>query len=97
MATDLQDNAKYRLWKEFIGESKAVTIASVSLIVAVLSLLMAWMATYDAIHARADNAQQAIHIEQLSDDVATYRFQISLLHADLRAKGYEPVEEKDDE
>ena len=52
MATELQDNSRYRLFKELVDESKAVTIASVALIVSVLSLLMAFMALNDAKHAK---------------------------------------------
>jgi len=44
--TDLQvdDNRFHRLFEKFSSESKALTIASVALIVTVLALLMAFMA-----------------------------------------------------
>lgn len=95
MAEDLQaeNNRFHRLFRQFSNESKAVSIATVALVVSALSLLMAWMAVYDAIHARSDVKAQDIRLEQLGDDVATYRFQISLLQADLKARGYEIPEE----
>ncbi len=64
MVKDLQDNAQYRLFRELIGESKAVTIASVALIVAALSLLMAWMAVHDSIHVKI---QQQVVLESNLD------------------------------
>jgi len=55
MVSDLQAdaNARYRLFKEFFIESKAVTIASVALITALLCLLIAWSALNSATHAKA--------------------------------------------
>jgi len=55
MATELQadENRLYRLFKQFSGESKAVTIASVALITALLCLLIAWSALNSATHAKA--------------------------------------------
>ena len=54
MAQDLhaEDNRLNRLFKKFSSESKAVSIASIALIVSCLALLMAWMAVYDAKHAK---------------------------------------------
>ena len=55
MVQDLQaeNNRINRLFERFSSESRAVSIATVALIVAALSLLMAWMSVYDAIHAKA--------------------------------------------
>jgi len=55
MATELQadENRYHRLFKQFSSESKAVTIASVALIAALLCLLMAWSALNSATHAKA--------------------------------------------
>ncbi len=53
MATDLQDNAQYRLFKELIGESKTVTIASVAMIACLLAVLLSGLAVYSATTAKA--------------------------------------------
>lgn len=47
-----QSNKLNRLFEKFSRESKAVAIAMVSLVVSALSLLMAFMAVYDAIQAK---------------------------------------------
>ena len=54
MVQDLQveNNRINRLFERFSSESRAVSIATVALIISALSLLMAWMSVYDAIHAK---------------------------------------------
>ena len=47
------ENQRYRLFRQFSVESRAVVIASVALIAAILALLMSWIAMYDSISARA--------------------------------------------
>ena len=56
MAQDLQaeNNRLNRLFEKFSSEAKAVSIATVALVISALALLMAWMAVYDAIHVQAD-------------------------------------------
>lgn len=73
MASELQAEANklYRLFRQFSQESKAITIASVGLFVAGLSLLMAFMAMHDANQAKAKvdatTNQQQEYIQTLMD------------------------------
>lgn len=78
-------NQTYRLLEKFSSESKALTIASVSLIVTVLALLMAFMALNDAKHAKIQAQYQDAHIEELREDIAVYRIRAAKLDAWLKA------------
>lgn len=71
--TDIQadKNQFYRLLKQFHDESKAVTISGLALIVAVLGLLMAWMAVDDATEARAEVRMQNQRIDELTLRIET--------------------------
>jgi len=87
MATELQadNNKTYRLLRQFSSEAKALTIASVALIVTVLALLMAFMALNDAKHAKRKAEYQDSHIEELRQDIAVYRIRAAKLDAWLKA------------
>ena len=68
MVKDLQaeQNQSFRLFEKFSSESKLVTIASISLIVSLLALLMGAIATYAALSAN-------IKVESQNDDIQGYR------------------------
>jgi len=101
MAKDLQDNA-YRLLERFLKryflEGLLVLLVSLAVVSSMISWSRAERAIDDAKEAKANSAAQANLIEQLSDDVATYRFQQSLTHSELRARGFEltPLEKTDE-
>ena len=96
MATDLQadDNKTYRLLQRFSSESKALTIAAVSLIVAILSLLMAWMAVYDAIQVKATlSAQEQFSAQSYKELEREYRLlqlKVDEHRAAMMAAGIDP-------
>jgi len=74
------------LFKELVDESKTVTISSVSLIVAVLALLMAWMAVYDSTHVKI---QQQVVLEsngELKKEIRILQNKIDRYEADLHAR-----------
>jgi len=88
MVSDLQaeDNRLNRLFQKFSSESKAVTIASVSLIVCALALLMAWMAVYDSTHVKI---QQQMVLEsnlELKKEIRILQNKIDRYEADLQAR-----------
>ena len=87
MVHDLKvdDNKSFRLWKKLETESIAIVVAGISLFVAALSLFVAGVSIKSAIKADMRSEMQDMQIEQLSDDVQTYRFQVSLLEAKLQA------------
>ena len=74
MVSDLQaeNNRINRLFERFSSESRAVSIATVALIISALALLMAWMSVYDAIHAKTQ-------IEVVLESNATLKMEIRLL------------------
>jgi len=89
MAQDLQekDNRLHRLFERFSNESKTISIASVSLVISVLALLMAWMSVYDAIHAKT---QVEIMLESNADlkkEVRILQNKIDRYNAELHAQG----------
>lgn len=89
MAQDLQekDNRLHRLFEKFSNESKTISIASVSLVISILALLMAWMAVYDAIHA---NAQVTVMLEsnaELKKEVRLLQMKVDHLNAKLDVEG----------
>ncbi len=96
MAEDLQaeNNRFHRLFRQFSSESKAVSIATVALVVAALSLLMAWMAVYDAIHAKiqVETELEATRAEltESKNRTTLYITYVQTLHSDLVIKGFEP-------
>ena len=90
--TDLQaeNNRFHRLFEKFSAESKALTIASVALIITVLSLLMAFMALDAAKNAKIRAQYQDQIIEDLSDEFRLYQYHAEAIHADLTAHGFKP-------
>lgn len=94
MVNELQAdfNRLDRLFSKFSSEHKAVTISSVSLIIATLSLLMAWMAASDAKEANIRSQMQTEHIQDLKGDIDVYRIRAAKLDAWLKAHDV-PTEE----
>ena len=89
MAQDLQaeNNRLNRLFEKFSSEAKAVSIATVALVISALALLMAWMAVYDAIHA---NAQVDVMLESNAAKIKEIRLlqmKIDRYEAKLEAQG----------
>jgi len=92
MVQDLQaeDNRLHRLFEKFSSEARTISIASVALIISVLSLLMAWMAVYDASNAVAkvnyelQETQRLLLKSEDAADVASVRY--ANLLAYLKAK-----------
>lgn len=86
---DLQtdDNKLHRLFRQFSSESKAISISTVALVIATLSLLMAWMAVYDAIHAKARVDVVLQSNVELSKEVRLLQYKIDLYNAHLEAEG----------
>jgi len=89
-----KDNRLNRLFQKFSNESKAVTIASVSLIVSVLSLLMAWSAVNSATNAKA---KVDYELRATQQDVTAMKNKITLqtvylqeLYFLMQKKGLEP-------
>jgi len=95
MATELQadENRYHRLFKQFSSESKAVTIASVALIAALLCLLIAWSALNSATHAKAmvEYELQASRNEliETKNRTSLYIVYVQDLQADLKTHGFE--------
>lgn len=94
MATELQADINHisRLFHKFSTESKAVAIASVSLIATALALLMAFMALNDAKHARLSVEYQNRVIDEVQADNRVLRIRAAKMDAWLKAKGV-PTEE----
>ena len=85
MVTELPDNTRYRLFEKFSKESTGITIAGISLVVAVLSLLMAWMAVYDSTHVKI---QQQVVLEsnvELKREIRLLQNKIDRYEANLHA------------
>ena len=103
MATDLQatTNLLNKVIEKIEAKNKSVPIAVTAVAIAVFAVffsgLISAMGLLFTIQANSKVDQQNQTIERLSDDVDTYRFQISLLHADLEAHGYEIPEKEEDE
>ena len=87
MAPDLQDdiNRFDRLFKKFSSESKIVSIAMIALIVSALSLLMSWMAVYDAVHVKI---QQSVVLEsnaELKKEIRLLQMKMDRYGAELHS------------
>ena len=97
MAEDLQaeNNRFHRLFRQFSSESKAVSIATVALVVAALSLLMAWMAVYDAIHAKIQVEYELVETRQeiliLKNQMRLTDVYLQKNHVKMEYFGLEPV------
>jgi len=96
MATELQaeENRIHRLFKQFSSESKAVIIASVALIAALLCLLMSWLALMTAMNADAkvDYELQASR-EELTESknrTTLYIVYMQELYVEMKAHGLDP-------
>jgi len=89
MVSDLQaeNNRINRLFERFSSESRAVSIATVALIVAALSLLMAWMSVYDAIHAKTQIEVVLVSNADLTKEVRLLQYKFDLIKARQSAKG----------
>ena len=96
MAQDLQaeNNRLNRLFEKFSSEAKAVSIATVALIVSTLALLMAFMAVYDAIHAKAElQAEKQYSAEayrQLEREYRLLQLKVDEHRAAMMAHGIDP-------
>ena len=66
-----EKNQFYRLIRQFHSETKAIIVASVSMVVAILSLLMAWIAVDSAKTAELRSEMQNERIEEMRDMIAT--------------------------
>ena len=86
---DLQtdDNRLHRLFRQFSSESKAVSISTVALIIATLSLLMAWMAVYDAIHAKTQVDVVLESNADLKKEVRLLQMKVDRYEAKLEVQG----------
>ena len=89
MVQDLQpdDNRLNRLFQKFSNESKAVSIACVSLVIATLALLMAWMAVYDAIHAKTQVVVVLESNADLKKEIRLLQYKMDRYEAGLHVKG----------
>ena len=89
MPQDLQakDNRLHRLFEKFSNESKTISIASVSLIIAILALLMSWMAVYDAIHAKVQVTVMLESNAELKKEVRLLQMKVDHLNAKLDVEG----------
>ncbi len=96
MAQDLQekDNRLHRLFEKFSNESKTISIASVSLIISVLALLMSWMAVYDALHVKAllesEIRMSGQSYEQLEREYRLLQAKVDRHRAAMLAAGIDP-------
>lgn len=97
MTKDLnpQLNEQIRLLERFNKDWATVSIASVSLIITVLALLMAFMALSDAKDARIRAEMQDQQILDLRTQVNVYKIRANRLDAYLKARGI-PEEIYDD-
>jgi len=95
--TDLQvdDNRFHRLFLKFSSESKALTIASVALIVTVLALLMAFMALDAAKHAKIQVEYELTATRQelvvLKNQMRLTDVYLQQNHVKMEALGIEPA------
>lgn len=89
MVQDLKekDNRLHRLFEKFSNESKTISIASVSVIISVLALLMSWMAVYDAIHAKVQVDVMLVSNTELKKEVRLLQNKIDRYQANLHAQG----------
>lgn len=90
-------NLLNRVLKEIKKKARA-ELAIIIACVATLIALFSWNDAKDARHIseaklEAQAEKHANEIEELTDDVETMRFQISLLHADLKSRGFEIPDE----
>lgn len=96
MPQDLQakDNRLHRLFERFSNESKTISIASVSLIISVLALLMAWMSVYDAIHVKAaleaDDRVAVQSYRELEREYRLLQLKVDEHRAAMMAAGIDP-------
>jgi len=96
MAQDLQaeDNRLNRLFEKFSSEAKAVSIATVALIVSTLALLMAFMGLYDAIHVKAslesDERYTIEYLHVVERETRLLKLQIEQQRGALIAAGIDP-------
>lgn len=90
--------ADYKRWiraiKEFGQERTIITIASISLVVSILALLMAWMAVYDAIQAKstieADERYSSESYRQLEREYRLLQLKVDEHRAAMMAHGIDP-------
>lgn len=89
MPRDLQekDNRLHRLFEKFSNESKTISIASVSMIISVLALLMSWMAVYDAIHAKVQVDVMLESNAELKKEVRLLQMKVDRYEANLSVQG----------
>ncbi len=100
-AKDLDEkvNLGAKLARKFSNEALAVGLSAAALVLAAMGFAVAFMGLFFMLQASAKINQQDIHLEQLSDDVATYRFQQTMTHAEMKAHGFEltPLEDPENE
>lgn len=96
MADELRTEANLfqRLLDRFQEESNAVAISKVSVVVALLSLLMAFMALDNAKDAKTivevELRYERAHVKELTDEIKVWQIYSAKIHADLKAHGFEP-------
>jgi len=95
---DEKVNLGAKLARKFSNEALAVGLSAAALVLAATALVIAFLGVLLMLQSAAETKQQNVHIEQLGDDVATYRFQQSLTHSELKARGFEltPLEKPDE-
>lgn len=96
MVQDLQakDNRLHRLFEKFSNESRTISIASISLVISVLALLMAWMSVYDALHVKAllesEIRMSGQSYEQLEREYRLLQAKVDRHRAAMLAAGIDP-------
>jgi len=96
MEQDLQkeNNRLYRLFEKFSSEAKAISIATVALVVSTLALLMAFMAVYDALHVKAtltaDERSSAVAYRQMEREYRLLQLKVDEHRAAMMAAGIDP-------
>lgn len=95
--TDLQveDNRLHRLFKQFSSESRAVSIATIALIITVLALLMSFMALDAATNAKI---QVEYELQATREELFILKNQLRLTdvyllqnHVKMKSIGIEPA------
>ena len=89
MAPALQDdiNRFYRLFNKFSSESKIVSIATIALVVSALSLLMSWMAVYDAVHVKIEQHAVLESNVDLKKEIRLLQMKMDRYGAELHVNG----------
>lgn len=80
-----------RLSGKISTEAIAIGLSASALMLSCLSLLLAGMSVFFVLQSSAAINQQNVYLDDLSENVATYRFQQALTHSELKAHGFELI------